>query len=38
MFGDLLGETVQSMHGCGKDIDILETFTYLGNITHNNGG
>ena len=38
MFGGLLGETVQSMHACGKDIEILDSFKYLGNVIHDNGG
>ena len=29
VFGCLLDETVQSVHVCGKDIEILEKFTYL---------
>ena len=35
-FGDLLDETVQAIHTCGEDIDILENFTYLGSVVHNN--
>ena len=38
VFGGLLGETVQSIHACGEDIDILNSFEYLGSIIHNNGG
>ena len=38
VFGDLLDETVQSIHACGEDIDILQIFTYLGSVVHNNGG
>ena len=38
VFGGLLDETVQSIHACGEDIDILESFTYLGSVVHNNGG
>ena len=38
MFGGLLDETVQSIHACGKVIDILDSFTYLGSVVHNNGG
>ncbi|KAG0715742.1 Cyclin-dependent kinase 8 [Chionoecetes opilio] len=30
MFGGLLDETVQSVHACSEDIEILESFTYLG--------
>ena len=37
MFGGLLDETVQCIHACGEDIDILESFTYLGSVVHNNG-
>ena len=37
VFGGLLGEMVQSIHACGEDIDILDSFTYLGNVDHNNG-
>ena len=32
MFRGLLGEAVQSIHACGEDIDILESFTYLGSV------
>ncbi|KAG0728970.1 Exportin-6-B [Chionoecetes opilio] len=38
VFGDLLDEAVQSVHACGKDIEILESFTYLGSAVHNDGG
>ena len=38
VFGGLLNETVQSIHACGEDIDILDSFTCLGNMVHNNGG
>ena len=38
MFGGLIDETVQSIHSCSEDIDILDSFTYLGNVVHNNGG
>ena len=38
MFGGLLDETVQSIHVYGKDIDILDSFPYLGSVAHNNGG
>merc|ERR1712035_25095 len=38
VFGGLLDETVQSGHACGEDIDISETFTYLGSVVHDNGG
>ena len=38
MFGGVLDETVQSVHACGKDIEILKNFTYLGSVVHNDGG
>ncbi|KAG0710422.1 DNA polymerase alpha catalytic subunit [Chionoecetes opilio] len=38
VFGGLLDETVQSVHACGEDIEILECFTYLGSAVHNDGG
>ena len=38
VFGGLLDETVQSIHACGEDIDILDSFTYFGSVVHNNGG
>ena len=40
VFGGLLDETVQSIHACGEDIDIdiLDSFTYLGSVVHSNGG
>ena len=34
----MLDETVQSIHACGEDIDILDSFKYLGSVVHNNGG
>ena len=36
-FGGLLDDTVQSVHACGEDIGVLESFTYLGCVVHNNG-
>ncbi len=36
-FGGLLDDTVQSVHACGEDIEVLESFTYLGSLVHNNG-
>ena len=36
MFGSLLGETVQSIHACSEDIDVLDSFTYFGSMV--NGG
>ncbi|KAG0712555.1 hypothetical protein GWK47_018223 [Chionoecetes opilio] len=38
VFGELLDEAVQSVHACGEDIEILESFTYLGSAVHNDGG
>ncbi|KAG0720514.1 putative uncharacterized transposon-derived protein F52C9.6 [Chionoecetes opilio] len=38
VLGDLLDEAVQSVHACGEDIEILESFTYLGSAVHNDGG
>ena len=38
VFGGLLDETVRSVHACGEDIEILDSFTYLGSVVHNNGG
>ncbi|KAG0722631.1 Retrovirus-related Pol polyprotein from type-1 retrotransposable element R2 [Chionoecetes opilio] len=38
VFGGLLDETVQSVHASGEDIEILESFTYLGSAVHNDGG
>ena len=37
VFRSLLGETVQSIHACGEDIDIFDSFKYLGSVVHNNG-
>ena len=34
VFGGLLDKTVQA----SEDIDILDSFTYLGSLVHNNGG
>ncbi len=36
-FGGLLDDTVQPVHACGEDIEVLESFTYLGSVVHNNG-
>ena len=36
--GGLLDEIVQSIHTCGENIDILDSFKYLGSVVHNNGG
>ncbi|KAG0724748.1 LINE-1 retrotransposable element ORF2 protein [Chionoecetes opilio] len=38
VFGDLLDEAVQSVHACGEDIEILESFTYHSSAVHNDGG
>ena len=38
VFGGVLDETVQSVHACGEDIEILKSFTYLGSVVHNDGG
>ncbi len=37
-FGSLLDDTLQSVHACGEDIEVLESFIYLGSVVHNNGG
>ena len=34
----LPNETEESIHAFGVDINILEHFTYLGNVVHTNGG
>ena len=38
VFGGVLDETVQSVHACGEDIEILKSFTYLGSVVHNDDG
>ena len=38
VFGGLLDETVKSIHVSDEDINILDSFTYLGSVVHNNGG
>ena len=38
VFGVLLDETVQCIHACDEDIDILDSFKYLGSVVHNNCG
>ena len=38
MFEGLLDETVQFIHACDEEIDILDSFKYLGSVVHNNGG
>ena len=37
-FGDLLDDAVRSVHACGEDIEVLESFTYLGSVVHKTGG
>ena len=37
VFRGLLDEIVQSIYTCGEDIDILDSFKYLGSVVHNNG-
>ena len=34
-FGNLLGPDTQSVHVCGEDIEVVESFTYLGSAVHN---
>ena len=38
VFGGVLDETVQSVHVCGEDIEILGNFIYLGRVVYNDGG
>ena len=38
VIGGVLDETVRSVHARGEDIEILQNFTYLGNVVHNDGG
>ena len=38
VFGGLLDETGQSIHMCGDDIDILDSFIYLVSVVRNNSG
>ncbi|XP_070000241.1 uncharacterized protein [Penaeus vannamei] len=37
VFGDLLGGPARSAHACGEDIEVRESFTYLGSVVHNSG-
>ena len=37
VFGAVLDETVQTVHACGEDIEILKNFTFLGSVVHNDG-
>ncbi len=32
--GGLLDDTVQSVHACGENIKVLESFSYLGTVVH----
>ncbi|XP_069989481.1 uncharacterized protein [Penaeus vannamei] len=36
-FGDILGEPVQSVRACSEDIEVTESFTYLGSVVHKSG-
>lgn len=36
--GDLHDNTVQSLHTCDEEVEVPESFTYQGNIEHNDGG
>ena len=36
ILGGILYETVQSLYACGEHIDIVESFTYLDSVVHNN--
>ena len=36
-FGGLLGDHIQSIRACGEDIDITQSFTYLGSVVHDSG-
>lgn len=38
VFRSLLDEAVVSVPASGEGIEILESFTYLGNLVHNSGG
>lgn len=37
-FGNLLDVDVQSVHVCGENIEILDSFTYLGSVVQSDGG
>ncbi len=37
VFGGLLDDTVQSIHACFEDTDILEDFINLGSVTQSSG-
>ncbi len=36
-FGGLLDDTVQSVHACGEDIKVFESFTCCGSLMPNSG-
>ena len=36
-FGGLLGEPAQSVRACGEDIEVTQSFTYLGSVVHSSG-
>lgn len=36
--GGILGEAVQCVYVCGKNVQISESLAYLGKVVHNNGG
>ena len=38
LFGGALDETLQSVHACGEDFEILKNLTYLGSVVYNDGG
>lgn len=38
VFRGLLDETFKSVHACGEDIKVFESFTYLGGVGHSNDG
>ena len=38
VFGNLLDEAVSSVQVCAESVDILDSFTYLGSVVHNDGG
>ena len=37
VLGGLLDGTVQCIHVCGEDIEISESFIYIGSVVHNDG-
>lgn len=38
LFGDLLDDTLQSVHACGKGTKVTKIITYLGKVVHNDDG